>query len=260
MDRELAFARIRVQDAIRNCHDCELRKQCRLPVPFRGPTPAEVAVVGQGPGREEDRDNMPFVGRSGQAFEEMMLEAGINSKEIFWCNSTNCFPKERHPPTPTHEEIAACRHHLLAQLDLARPQFIIAAGGKALSTMMSSARISDEHGKPFWKQMRYQEKGVCVIPVWHPAAYLHAETKSAKERIRGEIIEDLKCLVDIMRINDAFKSGVADGWTNVCTRCSSGEVAIFDEVGRPWCIECAPEDLKAERDKRLAEIEAMGQA
>lgn len=256
MDRELAFARIRVQDAIRNCHDCDLRKLCgRGPVPFRGPTPANLVIVGQGPGATEDSLNQPFVGPAGKVLESMMLDAGINPKDATYMNATNCFPKQRRPPTPNRDEIAACRHHLLDQLDLAKPQFIILAGGIALSTMMSGARISDEHGKPFWKQMRYQDKGVACMPIWHPAAYLHAETRSAKEKIRSEIVEDLKILVDVMRINDVF--GVTDGWTSECTRCKNGEIALFDEVGRPWCEDCAPVEAKVERDKRLAEIRSL---
>lgn len=248
MDRELAFARIRVRDNILNCTRCELRDECDTPVPYRGPTPARLAVVGEGPAREETKEGQPFVGPAGRVLEEVLLEAEIDPTTIFYMNATNCWASKTKNPTP--DQIAACRPHFLAQLNLARPQFVILAGGKALSTVMPNGKITQEHGKPFWHHFPYQEQGVCVMPIYHPAYYL----RSGNKLVREHIVADLQLLVAMMRLDDAF--GAADGWTSVCTNCK-GAVTWFDEIGRGWCDKCMSGDMKVERDKRLAEIAAM---
>lgn len=250
MNRELAFARIRVSDNILNCTRCDLREQCDTPVPFRGPTPARLAVIGEGPGVEETREGRPFIGPAGRVLEEVLLEAEIDPTSVFYMNATNCQP-DKITKNPSPEHIAACRPHFFAQLNLARPQFVVLAGGKALSTVMPNGKITQEHGKPFWHHFPYQEDGVCVMPIYHPAYYL----RSGNKLVREHIVSDLQLLVAMMRLDTSM--GVVDGWTSVCTKCKSGDVALYDEIGRPWCDGCASDEEKKARDNRLAEIAAM---
>lgn len=160
-DRKVTTERSRIVA----CTSCGLRANATEPVPWSGPTPAEIVFLGEGPGADEDRLGIPFVGRSGELFDHLLTQAGFDREEVFVTNVVCCRPPENRDPTPA--EIAACRPNLEAQLDLAGAWLGVTLGSYALAAITnrtrSQVKITQERGKPIVVD------GRVWIPTFHPA-------------------------------------------------------------------------------------------
>lgn len=156
-----------VRTAIHSCTSCQLHKVCVKPVPFSGPCPSRIMIVGEAPGRNEDQVNAPFVGVSGQLLKNKLKTAGFDLETLAFANVVCCFPRR----TPTPQEVAACRSNLVRQIDAVHPEFILVVGGVALSAWWPSLRISDTRGI-WWSMPLYDENEAWVLATWHPAAVL----------------------------------------------------------------------------------------
>ncbi len=129
---------------------------------------AGLMVVGEGPGREEDLQGRPFVGRSGQLLDKLLEEeAGLARKQVYIANVVKCRPPGNRDPLP--EEIAACRPYLDQQVDLIEPRVVLTLGNFATRALLGTTEgISRLRGRsyPFGG-------GVAVlVPTFHPAAAL----------------------------------------------------------------------------------------
>lgn len=158
-----AKARVAVRDQVRACRRCDLHRLCSGPVPLHGPVSATAAVLGEAPGKQEDRVGCPFVGPAGQLLRRLMSDAGINPDDLAWLNTVSCFPNR----TPTASEISACAPNRLAQLEVLTPTHLLVAGGVALSTIRSDLKITQLHGR-----VLSDIPGRWVFPVHHPSAAL----------------------------------------------------------------------------------------
>lgn len=158
-----ARARISVRDAIRACTRCPLHRSCTAPVPFHGPISATAAVLGEAPGKQEDKTGRPFVGPAGQLLRRLLSDAGIDPDSLAWFNTVSCFPNR----TPTQREIDACSVNRRAQLDVLAPTHLLVAGGVALSTVRPDLKITVVHGRLF-----SDARGRWAYPVHHPSAAL----------------------------------------------------------------------------------------
>ena len=96
---------------IRGCERCALAKTRTLAVPGEGPLDAEVLLIGEAPGVNEDKQGRPFVGQSGQFLDELLAAAGMSRRKVFICNVLKCRPPSNRDPLP--DEIAACREAIL---------------------------------------------------------------------------------------------------------------------------------------------------
>lgn len=213
-DTQIAAAAFRVRHKILNCNRCDLRKTCTAPVPYRGPVPCRIAVVGEAPGREEDLAGEPFVGASG-LWLRRNLEPIVGS-ELFICNTVSCRPPSNR--TPYIQERAACFEHLLAQLNLAQPEVVLTLGAPALNTFRPAAKISQSRGVPFYAF------GFKVLPTYHPAFVL----RNLNNKVLLSAI-----LADFRTVNDIL-SGY---WPDECFKCSK-PVERYDLLGITWCNDC----------------------
>lgn len=110
----------------RVCTACRLAETRRTVVFGNGDPDARLMVVGEGPGEDEDRTGLPFVGRAGQLLDRILEAAGIPRASVFVSNMVKCRPPGNRNPQP--DEIAACDHWLLDQIRLVRPQVIVTLG------------------------------------------------------------------------------------------------------------------------------------
>lgn len=151
-----------VRRRIKLCINCDLSSRAGVsPVPYRGPVPAQIAIVGEAPGFHENVAGRPFVkeGSSGLMLRKSLDKAGINIEDCFVCNTVSCFPDA----TPTVAQQKACRVHLKRQLQLAQAPLILCLGAVALNFFDPDRAITKCHGQP------WRSKWGLVFPTFHPA-------------------------------------------------------------------------------------------
>lgn len=148
------------------CRRCPLYKGRNKLVFGEGPPDAKIFMVGEGPGYDEDRSGHPFVGRSGQLLDKILLACGFSrQKHVYIGNIVKCRPPGNRNPQP--EEAAACLPYLHRQIDIINPAIIILMGAVALRYMLSpDMRITRCRGE--WTE----QEGRFFIPVYHPSALL----------------------------------------------------------------------------------------
>lgn len=175
-----AKERERVREQVISCHRCTLRTTCTAPVPFRGRSGAEIAVVGEAPGKDEDAVGRPFVGKSGRLLDVMLREAGF--EDWFICNTNNCRPPGNR--TPREDEVAACKKNLWDQLVVGGTRLVLLAGAVATRAVLGDkAKVTALAGQVF----RVEERGIewVVVPTFHPAAMLRVGR--LKKDVRGHL-------------------------------------------------------------------------
>ncbi|MCG8479963.1 MAG: uracil-DNA glycosylase [Spirochaetales bacterium] len=153
-------------ETIRACRLCPLSLGRTNAVPGIGVVDPLVMVVGEGPGFQEDRQGVPFVGKAGQYLDKWLASIGLSREtNAFIANIVKCRPPNNRDPKP--EESDACAPYLDEQLALVRPRLIVTVG--RISTRLltgSSEGITRIHGSFF------RHRGLPLIPTFHPAAVL----------------------------------------------------------------------------------------
>lgn len=151
------------------CNCCSLY-QTRTNVVFgQGNLNADIMFIGEGPGKEEDLQGIPFVGRAGQLLDKILLAAEFKREEVYICNVVKCRPPSNRLPMP--EEVKACRSYLEAQIRIIDPKIIVCLGSLASQTIIDpKARITRIRGKWFWRNGRK------IMATFHPAALLRNES------------------------------------------------------------------------------------
>ncbi len=169
--------------------DCQRCKLCsgRTHIVFGIGNPrAKLMFVGEGPGRDEDLQGEPFVGRAGQLLTDIITKGiGIKREDVYICNVVKCRPPENRNPEP--DEVAACEPFLKKQIELVRPEIIVGLGKFAVQTLLkSNAPISKLRGK--W----HSYCGIKLMPTFHPAYLLRnpADKKLVWEDIK-QVIKEL---------------------------------------------------------------------
>ncbi len=171
-----------VREHLGECTRCPLHEGRRNIVFGDGNPEADLMFVGEGPGQNEDRQGLPFVGRAGELLTKM-IEAGLEipRSEVYICNIVKCRPPGNRNPLPN--EVATCREFLDGQIDAVRPEVIVALGKPASSLLLGrDIAITRERGR--WNEYR----GIPVMPTFHPAFILRQYTAEN----RRLVWEDLK--------------------------------------------------------------------
>ena len=149
----------------RRCKLCEGRTQVVFGV---GNPEARLMFVGEGPGRDEDLQGEPFVGRAGQLLTEMIEKGmGLQRRDVYIANVVKCRPPENRNPEP--DEISACSPFLKRQVALVKPEVIVGLGKFAVQTLLGvETPISRLRGK--W----HEYEGIPLMPTFHPAYLLRS--------------------------------------------------------------------------------------
>jgi uracil-DNA glycosylase len=171
-----------VREELGDCRRCRLCEQ-RTQIVFGDGNPsAELMFIGEGPGAEEDRRGLPFVGRAGELLTAMIEKGlGIPRREVYICNIVKCRPPGNRTPLP--DEASTCRPFLDGQIAAVRPKVIVTLGKPATSLLLGrDVAITRIRGT--WQQYR----GIPLMPTLHPAFLLRQYT----EENRRAVWEDLK--------------------------------------------------------------------
>jgi uracil-DNA glycosylase family 4 len=149
---------------------------------------AEVCFVGEAPGEEEDKTGKPFVGRSGNLLNQMIVAMGYSRESVYICNVLKTRPPNN--ATPTTKEIDLCRPYLLAQLSIVKPKAIVTLGLPATKAcLQTDETMTRLRGN--WASMKLAAgESVPVMPTYHPAYLLRSYTAEN----RGKVWSDL-CMV-----------------------------------------------------------------
>jgi uracil-DNA glycosylase len=157
-----------LRDAALTCRACPLWKNATCTVFGEGPLNARVVLVGEQPGNDEDLAGKPFVGPAGQVLDRALASTGIDRSQLYVTNAVKHFKweprgKRRIHKTPSARDIAACRPWLEAELDLLKPQLIVALGVTAMRALFDAElRVTEHRGQKL--QSRYGETLVTVHP------------------------------------------------------------------------------------------------
>ena len=159
------------------CTLCPLSKGRQNAVPGEGATNANVMFIGEGPGRQEDQDGRPFVGRAGKFLDECLVSVNLKREQVFITNIVKCRPTEKSgnwvkDRRPSTEEIEACAPYLSKQIELINPEIICTLGDTARSQIFKRFGLEDDtighvHGRLFLADK------IKVVPLYHPAAALY---------------------------------------------------------------------------------------
>ncbi len=155
-----------IEERIAQCTSCPLSFQRTNTVPGEGNIYSPIMFVGEGPGEEEDKQGRPFVGRAGQLLTKIIESVNLKREDVYITNVVKCRPPNNRVPKP--EEISACSHFLLAQIEIINPRIIIPLGSTAAGFFLPDAgSISTIRGKEFdWIG------GIKIFPMFHPSYLL----------------------------------------------------------------------------------------
>lgn len=144
-------------------------------MPGTGPCPANVMIVGEAPGFNEDRQGEPFVGAAGKLLDTLLARIELSRADVYITNVLKCRPPMNRDPMPNEAE--ACSPYLQRQLELVRPKVLLILGRHALERLLpGQGSISRVHGSLI------RRGDVAYIPLYHPAAALH----------NGSLVADLE--------------------------------------------------------------------
>lgn len=154
-----------IREDIGDCIRCKLHKGRNKIVFGDGSPKAKLLFIGEGPGRDEDLQGLPFVGRAGKLLTQMIEAMGLQRGDVYICNVVKCRPPENR--APEKDEVAACSPFLFRQIDLVAPQVIVCLGSIAAQTILETTRgISQFRGQ--WLEFR----GRKLMATYHPAYLL----------------------------------------------------------------------------------------
>lgn len=174
-----------LQRTIQGCLACPLGPG-RLKFVFgEGDPKARLMFVGEGPGRDEDQQGRPFVGKAGELLDKMIGAIGLRREDTYIANVVKCRPPDNR--TPTSEEARACLGYLRRQIELVRPAVIVTLGATPLRELLGiSEGITRVRGQ--WKRLQIGGRDIPVMPTFHPAYVLRQYTQD----VRRSVWEDLK--------------------------------------------------------------------
>ena len=159
-----------LEKSIKNCKKCKLCTNRTNIVFGVGNKDADVMLIGEGPGADEDRLGEPFVGKAGQLMNKAFQALEINRDEVYIANIVKCRPPQNR--VPEADEAKACLNYLRNQVVLVKPKIIVLLGSTALKNI-----VGEEYGITASRGKWIEKKGIMYMPTWHPAALLRDETK-----------------------------------------------------------------------------------
>lgn len=186
--------------AARGCRGCDLFLTGTQTVFGEGPPRAEVMMIGEQPGDQEDRAGQPFVGPAGRVLDEALVEVGIDRSRVYVTNVVKHFKwvargRRRIHSKPNAREIRACRPWLEAELADVEPRVVVALGATAAQALLGATfRVTQQRGKPL------EGTGLApyVIATVHPASILRAADPESREAEGRAFVEDLKVVKGLL--------------------------------------------------------------
>lgn len=180
MSADVAAELKRISEEVQSCTRCDLYRTATRGVPGEGPADADIMLVGEAPGFNEDKQGRPFVGAAGKFLDELLALANLKRSDVYIANVIKHRPPNNRDPLPA--ELGACLPYLERQIELINPRLIVTLGRFSLGTFFPGSMISKVHGEVRQRDGRY------FFHMYHPAAALH------QDKLRQTLIDDMKKL------------------------------------------------------------------
>ena len=189
-----------LRQAAADCHGCDLYRQATQTVFGEGRARAPLMLVGEEPGDREDVEGHPFVGPAGALLRKALLQAGISLKDVYLTNAVKHFKyiwrgKRRIHQKPKRTEIVACRPWLQEEIELVRPDLVVALGATAAQVLLgASFRLTKHRGEVLQSDLAPR-----VMATVHPSSILRAPDAAARRQALADFVSDLKLVRRFMK-------------------------------------------------------------
>ena len=177
-----------LEHTISQCKKCSLSKSRSRTVPGEGNYDAQVMVIGEAPGFNEDKTGRPFAGRAGNLLNELLDSVGIKRSQIYITNMLKCRPPSNRDPQQT--EINSCEPYLALQISLINPSVIITLGRFSFSKFFPNITLSKARG------IVREWNGIKILPVYHPAAALYNPS------LKPKLLQDFQKITSLINKNE----------------------------------------------------------
>src|SRR5439155_1284485 len=183
-----AMVLVEVAAKVRECTLCRLHRNRTRAVPGEGAVDADLFLIGEAPGRQEDAAGRPFVGSAGKVLNRALTAARISRKDVFITNLVKCRPPANRAPKA--DELEACRPYLQSQIEAVRPGVLVTLGSTALRSLQGpAAHLSEARGRDL------AFDGIPVRATYHPAAVREVHEETGLQ---------VKLLLPLMEVRYAF--------------------------------------------------------
>ncbi len=176
------------QESYKDCHKCELYRQRINFVYGAGNASAKLMLIGEGPGTEENKQGLPFVGRAGQLLTRMLRAIELERNEVFITNVVKCQPPGNRNPTP--EEVSTCLPYLKEQIEIISPKLIVLLGKVA-----AVALFDVREPMSLLRQKTFFFEGIETYITYHPAALIY---NNALKKYSWKDLQDIRSRYDIL--------------------------------------------------------------
>jgi uracil-DNA glycosylase len=184
-----------LREEARACQDCPLWANATQTVFGAGDPHAQVMLVGEQPGDEEDKKGLPFVGPAGRLLDRALEAAGVNREHLYVTNAVKHFKwqlrgKRRLHKTPAQREIDACHQWLEGEIQTVKPHVIVALGATAAKAVIGPQfKVSIQRGQ-------FVESALApyVFATFHPSALLRLKENEEREAAFAQLVNDLKLI------------------------------------------------------------------
>lgn len=182
---KLADALLSLNKEILTCTRCDLHRSRTQAVCGVGNLSADLLVIGEAPGVDEDRQGEPFVGRAGQLLTQMLRAIGLDRDTVFIANILKCRPPANRDPEAT--EVESCLPFLQRQIELVQPRLILVVGRIAAHNLLN---VDTPIGKLRGQVHHYGEQQIPVVVTYHPAYLLRSPTQKRKSWADLLLVQD----------------------------------------------------------------------
>jgi uracil-DNA glycosylase family 4 len=172
---------------VSQCENCGLSKSRNRTVPGEGNYDAQVMIIGEAPGSNEDKTGRPFAGRAGNLLNELLDSVSIKRSQIYITNTLKCRPPSNRDPQQT--EIDSCEPYLALQISLINPSIIITLGRFSFSKFFPNITLSKARG------IVREWHGIKILPMYHPAAALYNPS------LKPKLLQDFQQIPSLINIS-----------------------------------------------------------
>ena len=189
----------KLAEASQGCKGCDLYLDADRAVFGAGCPDAQIMLVGEQPGDQEDRAGAPFVGPAGQLLDKALLAAGVDRSAVYVTNAVKHFKftraagsKRRIHKTPSRTEVVACRPWLLAELDAVHPDVVVLLGATAAQSLLGSTfRLTQHRGEVLQAPSDEFDVHAKLVATVHPSSVLRGPPEAREEALNA-LVSDLK--------------------------------------------------------------------
>ena len=215
-----------IAEQVKTCQKCNLCDTRTNAVPGKGDSNADIILIGEAPGKNEDQKGEPFVGSAGKILNDMLDNAGIKRNDVYITNIVKCRPPNNR--VPTKDEESSCLDFITQEIEIINPKIICVLGNTAYSTLLGGKEITKNHGKII------ENDGRKYFVTFHPAATIY------NQKLVNELKKDFKKLAGLLK--DGKQSPqFEDRRCDFCMAKTKHEVVVMPKIvtrKRRWLFKC----------------------